>query len=321
MIDLERAVGGANGIPELYEFVQTLQHAIIKFAAVSNQKPQILINQQDTSVYVHNSDDTVVLSGHTYGRFYKYEATCSNNVYTIKLYKEEMKQWPILIVSPSAHGIDKKSLYLIGVYNDSRGKYKEAYENYYTSAQKGFVTAITTVADILMSDFNNYEVKKDIDAALQLLRTIKPADRSAEVTQTIANIYLDNKNKEEAVKIYKEHLQAQENLVIRYDLVKQQSSILGGIGPQNEAVDSLEILVESGNPEAMQLLAQHLYKGIGTKEDRQRAFDLDIRACEINPTLNRLYGNMGIYHNIAIASATTCAFAGMVYFIWSKVHH
>ncbi|EAY07745.1 hypothetical protein TVAG_118260 [Trichomonas vaginalis G3] len=317
MIDLERAVGGAKGITELYEFTQTNQVAIIQFSVDNGIKPQILINQQEGSIYVISGENNVIISGLTYGKFYKFETIVENNKYVIKLTKENTDRWPILIKAPSMRGIDNKSLYLIGVYNDGCAKYEEAYKYYYLSATKGFVTAITTVADILLSDYNNYGVKKDVDAALKLLRTIKPVDRTTEVTQTLTTDYISQNKKEEAVKVMKEHLSAKEDLIVRFDLAKLLSPIAGGIGPATEAVESLKILVKAGNPEAMQLLAQHLYKGIGTVECRQKALELDAQACEINPNLKRIYGNNGIYQNIAIASATTFAFAGAIYYIWN----
>lgn len=318
MMDLERSIGGPKGIPDRYSFTQTPTKCIITFPIPPRTKIQCLIDQSENSIFAISDETEPVVSGITYGKFYKASSGPVNNVFTIELYKEVHSPWPILISRPCSHGIDMKSVYTLGISYDAIGKSKEAFEKYKDSADRGYVPAKVLMADIYLSDINNYGVTKNIDIGLQYLESIPIDKRSVEVTKHISNIYHDMKKEKESCNAIRSAIVHNNSSELKLLLARKLSPITKGTGEAEEAVSLLEDLASEYNTEAMQFLALHLARGCGTKKNKQRAKEIDAKACELDPTLKPIYGTGGIGTNIAIASLVTGAFVGTCAFLWNK---
>ena len=316
-MDLERSVAGKAGIPELYKFTQTLTTCTITFK-VSCPRPQITINQEESTILVVEQDKNLVICGVTYGKFFKNSTTNVENEYTITLSKEERTIWPLLINRPSSHGIDRKSLFVLGLEKDASGDYKSAFQYWLDAANQGFIAAKLLVADILMSDINNYDVSKDVDRGISLLTSIPIEKQNTDIILCLAHALIDQKKKQEAADRIRMYLQVHDDNTVRLALVDMLSPFGAGLlNYPEEAVYHLQILADRKNAQATRLLAQHYYKGIGVKSDKKKARELDQKACEINPEFTPMY-QKGIGQNIAIAAGVSTLFVGACAMAWKK---
>ena len=316
-MDLERSVAGKNGIPEQYQFTQDAKTCTITFT-VSSPRPQITINQEESTILVVEQDKNIILCGVTYGRFFRNAITNNENKYTITLTKESPVIWPLLIKKPSSHGIDRKSLFVLGLEKDASGDYEGAFKCYKDSANQGFVHAKVLVSDILMSDINNYGASKDVNEGIRLLSSIPPEKQTTDIILCLSRALIEQNKKEEAAEKIRAYLQVKDDDVARLALVKMISPFGEGLlNYPEEAIYHLEILAEKDNPEAIRLLAQHYYKGVGVKGDKKRARELDQKACQIDTELTPLY-QKGIGQNIAIAAGVSTIFVGFCAAAWKK---
>ena len=319
-MDLERSIGGRRGVPELYQFTQTPTTCVISFTVKPGVKPQVTINSADSTILVIGENNSLIVCGVTYGKFFKNTYTVSNNIYTITLFKEERVTWPLLIIKHSSHGIDMKSLYVIGLSEDASGNYKSAFEYYKKAAKEGFIPAKVLVADILMSDINNYDVERNVDEGISLLESIPVERMTTEVVLCLTRTLISKERKEEAARIFKNYLSIKDDHTVAIEYAHHLSPFADGtMKNPEEAVMILQGLSEKENTEAMRLLAQHYYKGVGVKADKKLAKELDQRACEINEELTPLYGKKGIGKNIAIAAGVSTVFVGAFAAIYKRL--
>jgi len=313
-MEIERVVSGSNGIPFGYFFSQNERKCWIKLK-FRDQKPMVVINQTESSISVREEENDPLIYGITFGKFYKYEVDFSRNELEIELYKDSDLMWPILISAPLNGTMDMKSIFVLGLYEESKGRLEKAFDLYMNSHIKGFIPAKVLVSDNLLSDTNNYNVTRNEEEAIRILLSIPIREMDETLILHISSVLAKNGKKNEARNIVQDWLIHKQSQSVTYELACLLSPFMGGLDESEQAVTVLESLVEFENAKAIQLLSLHLYNGIGCEKNKQRAKELDILACNIDKSLQPQFKDHGITTSLLMTVGFSSVFVFAV--LWA----
>ncbi|KAH0792464.1 hypothetical protein GPJ56_003641 [Histomonas meleagridis] len=314
MTDIERSIS-PNGFPDGYKFEQTLSDIVISFPVPENSTLDSIefnIDQENNTIYASMQDQEYPsVCGVLYKSIQTEKHEITNSHFQITLQKTEPEIWPLLIKNESLHGIDPKSVFILGIYNDSKGLPREAFGMFKASANMGYFIAQVLVADTYLNEDNPYDIKKDIPQAIKILESIPPEKLSPDVAIKLANAYLSADRRIDAITTFRQI--AQNSLEARLSLAKLLSPIASpGCGNDaEEAVSHLQILANENIVEAMNLLAQHYAKGCGVKKNMKEAKALAQKIKEIDPRAPEPIQSSGTVTTVIAAVSTAAILFGV----------
>jgi TPR repeat protein len=200
---------------------------------------------------------------------------------------------------------------MMGIAEDAAGRPGSAWTKLVESACRGYMPAQILVVDSLTNDINPYGVPKDEGEAVRILQSVPERKQTPEMKRLLAKIFVRLGRKDEAREVLLEAAPTSPDA--RMDLVKLLETMRDRNGSfSRECVGHLEVLQDEGNPEAMALLADHLYHGKGIKKDRQRAKGLAKRAHELDESLPEVYEMNGMAMGGAIVTGVSIVLLGGV---------
>lgn len=310
-MDLEHATC-PTGINDGYTFQQTISSIIITFPISSGcdiSKIEFSLIDTEKSIYAGIKGQKPNVCGKMWGSTFNVNHSLTNTLCKIIMQKEEHVIWPLFIDGPSIKGIDSKSLFVLGIFEDAKGNSSCAYQNYCKAAEQDYKPALLFLADALLSDTNPYDVPQNIEESISLLQRIPLEFRDDAITKRLASAMLHLGQKEKALNELKR--KADEYPEVRLELAKRLSPLSEYKGNEpDQAVHHLEILAAKDNFEALLLLSQHLFKGCGTKKDKQRAIQIDKHLAEIDIHHQPVFKDRRAATSAAIALSLSLALIG-----------
>ena len=164
-MDLERSISSQpTGINEGYCFYQSDKTIEVTFPVPSGCVLQEISSSFDASkksiCYGLNGKPPAIC-GILWDNASIKTSILYTDVYKIVFNKHDEKTWPLFISSPSSQGIDPKSEFMLGVFEDAQNSYSKALQYYQHSASQGFLHAKLLLADNYLSSYNNYNLPHD----------------------------------------------------------------------------------------------------------------------------------------------------------------
>ena len=315
-MEIERTIS-CEGIPDGYSFEQTRSNIVLKFPIPKScDSSMVEFSIFDGSILAGIKGSEPLICGVMFGSIIRENHDyLVDGMFKIDLKKADSQVWPVLIIKPSNQGIDPKSQFLLGVYNDALGNEAEAFSLILQSAQRNYFPAQIFVADIFLSDTNPYGVKKDPIKAIHFLESISPEKLTENISLTLANAHISIGQRLEGMNVLKSIAKWSETAKLQ--LAKMMSPISDVNGKQPvEAVDLLESLSNFGNIEALDLLSKHYSKGIGVKKDKNRSKELEQRIRDLDPNYFKESKFSGIAKNVLVATLISTALIGAASLIW-----
>lgn len=275
---------------EGYDFHQTQQQVIIE---ISNDIPvfadDVVLDytpEDDESLPISEQGGSICISianqDLVYGKLFakvanpKYEV--SGNKVKVTLDKATNDDWPLLLVGPSAKGIDTKSQFLAGLFCDAREEYQPAWEFIKGAADRGHERAMLVVGHAFLQE-NPYGVAKNANEALSYFQRLYEKHREEPAVAYLVTSLLQSLGRyEEACAILKVMAPISDDmkLSLAQILVEKMSK-------PEEAAPLLEELVANGCLDAMGLLATLLEKGSGVEKNVKRANKLRVQSHTLLP--------------------------------------
>ncbi|KAH0787108.1 hypothetical protein GPJ56_009106 [Histomonas meleagridis] len=310
-MEIERTIS-SEGIPDGYSFEQTRSNIILKFQVPrSYDLSMIEFSIYDGTIIAGIKGSEPLICGKMFGSIIRENHYITDGMFRIDIKKADSQIWPVFIINPSDQGIDPKSQFILGVYNDALGNENEAFSNIYQSAQRNYFPAQIFVSDIFLSDANPYGVKKDPVKAIQFLESISPEKLTENISLTLANAHLSIGQRSEAMNVLRSISRSSQ--IAKLQLAKMMSPIADVNGQQpEEAVKLLESLSNEGNLEALELLSKHYLKGIGVKKDKNRSREIEQRIREIDPKYFPESKFSGTAKNVLVAACISTVLIGAV---------
>lgn len=310
-MDLEH-VASPSGINEGYTFSQTVSNISLTFPIPNNCDPshiECVFNPHEKSILAGIKGQEPILCGEMWSSTFNMKQTMTPTNYKIDLQKDEHSIWPLFILKPSIKGIDPKSQFIVGIYQDALGSPQEAYDHYCKAMERGYIPAKILVADILLSETNPYDIHQNIEEAIQILESIPFEKRNDSITIRLANALVQIGKQKESIQVLKDA--ADSSSIIRLELALRLSPLSQFKGKYpDEAVRHLEILAQDNNECAIELLCLHNLKGCGTNKNKTRAKLLDSQLCNLNPNRVPLFKQRGFATNAAITLSISASLIG-----------
>ncbi|OHT11433.1 hypothetical protein TRFO_19064 [Tritrichomonas foetus] len=310
-MDLEQILG-LNEYKDQYNFTQTDKSITITFPAIDPNLVDINIDHSDSSIIAGMKGFPPAVCGTMYAKSYRHEVKNVKGNVKIILHKEMNEYWPLFIISSSSRGIDPKSLFMIGYYKISTFDEESAFNYFKEASDCGYLPAQLCVADILLSDTNPYDVPKDVDEAIRILKSIPLNRRSPKVTICLSDALLTQENQLEARHVLEES--AETGSEVKIKLVKMISPIFNKNGTNEDATQAVNYLlpmaIEQNNPEALKLLSQHVAKGKGIQKDYAKAIEYEQIAHSIDPKIPIELKENAVLKNLLIVGLTSAIVIG-----------
>ncbi|KAH0787812.1 hypothetical protein GPJ56_008335 [Histomonas meleagridis] len=224
---------------------------------------------EDNSLYLGFREQPPEICGRLYSGVNSAICNSTSTEIIVTLIKSSKNEWPFLISSPSAHGIDSKSLFLLGLHADSSKDYQTAWTNFFNSYKAGYYPAAILVADILMSSENPYSVKQDLDESIKILLNIFDETHKPQIAIKAASA-LKKRHRFMDARALLERCADQDDDA-KLMLAKLLSPIFGELDEAQHAVSLFAALSSKKNPEAMRCLAKHMLTGSGIEKNKEEA--------------------------------------------------
>lgn len=323
-LDLERAITGTTtGINEGYTFIQTESTIEISFPLLEDcvaSNINKIIDTATQGIWIGQKDKDPIICGIMWGHAYLEKETQLTN--SIKyIFRKNNETWPLFISSPSPQGIDPKSEFMLGVYEDSRTSPEKAILHYQEAARRGFLHAKILLADNYLSQINLYNLPRDPLAASNIYLEVFDSPKIGKLRTTLFAVkvaqLLNSLNREED---YFSFLQKNRDIPeIQFKLAQFLSPLTSKNHHQNaeEAVRELQILADHKYLDAIQLLADHYESGCGIERNLQKSAELRATLYSLDPSRKIEKEEHGFAKNILLSSLLLIA-TGTATFLFLK---
>ena len=311
---------GLDQYNDQYTFKQTPTDAIISFDAPDMSLVDVTIDHIEGTISAGLKGSSAAVCGVMYAKTFRDQAKIVNNRCVITLSKENHEIWPLFIIGPSTRGIDPKSLFVLGFYKISTFSEESAFSSFEKSADMGYIPAKLCVADILLSDTNPYDVPKDINRAIEILKTIPVARRDPVVSICLSNALLSVKDTLGARRVLEESVETSSS--VKLALVKMISPIYNKNNKSEDdavtAVKYLESLASRRNPQALKMLSLHLAKGKGIQKDYKKAIELEKLAHSLDSNIPIELKESTVLQNLLVVGLASGFVLSSFIFLYKK---
>jgi hypothetical protein len=283
MLDLEHCIT-PDGVSEGYSFGQFETTILLAFAVPPGIDISDIVYEMsgiDNSIFVAFSDSDPIMCGVLFGPTFRDEICVSGDICRITLYKIDRSIWPVVIAGSSARGIDPKSLFMLGVYDDACGRREDAWRKFEESAALGFIHAKSVIATSLLNDGNPYLAPQDFSRGISILESIPQQSITTELQVVHFGALLSIGEAQKARAIFPGDDISNDT---RLKIVRFLDSLhTFDAEIEKEMIVHLSALAEQNEPEACYLLAKRYAFGRGVTRNAEYAVRLAARAHAMDP--------------------------------------
>jgi hypothetical protein len=286
MVDLEHCLA-EEGISHGYRFDQTDSVITLYFPippGIERSGIDFELSGDDNSFFAGVPGVPASICGVMFDAIHRHEITYSRGQCRIKLHKTKRSIWQIFIRGRSIRGIDPKSLFMLGVYDDACARPRAAWLKFEESANLGYVPAKFLMATTLLNDGNPYHVSKDELRGVAILDSIPAEYLTPQIRMVHFDALLRVGEPDRARIVLSEAALTSSDARLR--LVHFLDKLPDPDGAiERELIAHLETLVGENYADACLALAQRYITGKGVQKDSEVARQLAARAHELDPNL------------------------------------
>ncbi|KAJ3440639.1 sel1-repeat-containing protein ybeq [Anaeramoeba flamelloides] len=163
-----------NSVPAVYTTKDQEKYFIVSTSLGKEvSKSDLTVELTETSVKVSDQKENLIFVGNFFSRINPTKSSWDLNnkgQFSMILEKKEHISWDIGILHDFNGKIDAHSAFLLSLYNERKGDFRQAFKFLRTSAQKNHLTSLFKLGALYQSGNKNYKIEQDLEQTIEFYK-------------------------------------------------------------------------------------------------------------------------------------------------------